>query len=49
MQDGARTEQTFQSPMCPDDGRDAQAIPPPKEPDMAMIRVEPLEVRVRTC
>jgi len=47
-QDGARTEQTFQSPKCPDDGRTAHAIPPRRSPAMAMIRVEPVEVHVRT-
>jgi hypothetical protein len=45
-QDGVRTEQTFQSPMCPDDGRRAHRRL--KEPGMAMIRVEPVEVHVRT-
>jgi len=48
MQDHVRTEQTFQSPMCPDDGRNAQAIPIRRSQDMAMIRVEPVEVHVRT-
>jgi hypothetical protein len=48
MQDGVRTEQTFQSPTCPDDGRNAQAFPPQGAWKMAMIRVEPVEVRVRT-
>jgi hypothetical protein len=48
MQDGVRTEQTFQSPKCPDDGREAQCDPAAKEPGMAMIRVEPVEVHVRT-
>jgi hypothetical protein len=47
MQDRARTEQTFQSPMCPDDGRE-RSDPSAKEPEMAMIRVEPVEVHVRT-
>jgi hypothetical protein len=47
MQDDVRTEQTFQSPMCPDDGRNRCAIPR-KEPVMAMIRVDPVEVQVRT-
>jgi hypothetical protein len=47
MQDGVRTEQTFQSPMCPDDGC-AQRKSRRKEPGMAMIRVEPVEVHVRT-
>lgn len=48
MQDHARTEQTFQSPSAPDDGRNAHAIPPEGAKDMAMIRVEPVEVHVRT-
>jgi hypothetical protein len=47
MQDDARTEQTFQSPMCPDDGREPKRSRR-KEPRMAMIRVEPVEVHVRT-
>jgi len=48
MQDGVRTEQTFQSPTCPDDEREAHCDPAVKEPGMAMIRVEPVEVHVRT-
>ncbi len=32
MQDDARTEQTFQSPMCPDGGRNTQAIQLPTLP-----------------
>jgi hypothetical protein len=48
MQDGARTEQTFQSPMCPDDGRAAQRSRREGARTMAMIRVDPVEVHVRT-
>src|SRR5687768_1759771 len=55
MQDHVRREQTFQSPMCPVDERnprdptaDAPAPARRKEPGMAMIRVEPVEVHVRT-
>jgi hypothetical protein len=46
-QDGARTEQTFQSPNVP---RRRTQTPTRrlKEPKMAMIRVEPVEVHVRT-
>jgi hypothetical protein len=47
MQDLVRTEQTFQSPMCPVDERQTRG-PAVKEPGMAMIRVEPVEVHVRT-
>jgi hypothetical protein len=54
-QDGDGIEQTFRSPTCPDDERDAHATRPmpwcrprPEEPEMAMIRVEPVEVHVRT-
>src|SRR5215213_1746723 len=43
----ARTEQTFQSPKCPDDERFAQAIRR-RGAGMAMIRVEPVQVHVRT-
>jgi hypothetical protein len=47
MQDHARTEQTFQSPSAPTtDARPSD--PAAKEPGMAMIRVEPVEVHVRT-
>jgi hypothetical protein len=56
MQHDVRTEQTFQLPMCPGDGWTAPAQPADarrriarKEPEpMAMIRVQPVEVHVRT-
>jgi hypothetical protein len=33
---------------CPDDGSQGKAFPPRRSQDMAMIRVEPVQVRVRT-
>jgi hypothetical protein len=54
-QDGARTEQTFQSPSAPTtDAQPAFQLPAfrrrlvARSPKMAMIRVEPVEVHVRT-
>jgi hypothetical protein len=48
MQDVVRTEQTFQSPMCPDDERTPKRSRRKEPWKMAMIRVEPVEVHVRT-
>jgi hypothetical protein len=47
MQDPVRTEQTFQSPSAPTTNA-CPSDPPQRSPEMAMIRVEPVEVHVRT-
>jgi hypothetical protein len=48
MQDDVRTEQTFQSPKCSDDGRNPWRSCREGARNMTMIRVEPVEVHVRT-
>jgi hypothetical protein len=48
MHDLVRTEQTFQSPKCPDDERLPERSAAKEPRNMAMIRVEPVEVHVRT-
>jgi hypothetical protein len=47
-QDVVGTEQTFMSPKCPGRRTQSPSDPAARRPKMAMIRVEPVEVHVRT-